>query len=382
MMIDLSKLGIDVKYTGRVGVQQRLLPSYRVVFFDTLAEACSRGLAVFAGEPGPGEAITTTQKLNLASFYFARNKHFGGVDSAFFFLWQSGLIDWLNEWQPDALILEANPRYISSRQAIRWMHARRRPVLGWGLGAPPYTSKSRFTDFLRKYRKDFLLSFDALIAYSQRGAEEYKAEGIAIEKIYIAQNAVAKRPVDFFPDRITQPGRPLTILFVGRLQARKRIDNLLVACANLPVTIRPRLWIVGDGPARKELEELAQGIYPATQFFGAVHGPDLLTLFKESDLFVLPGTGGLAVQEAMAQGLPVIVAEGDGTQNDLVRPENGWLVPPDDQGGLQLALQDALSNTDRLRSMGRESFRIVSQEINVEKMVEVFIQALNHIRVA
>jgi len=73
MTVEPSNPGIDTKYTGRVGVQQRLLPSYRVVFFDTLAAACSRGLSVFAGEPGRGEAITTTQKLNVASYYFARN---------------------------------------------------------------------------------------------------------------------------------------------------------------------------------------------------------------------------------------------------------------------------------------------------------------------
>ena len=42
--------------------------------------------------------------------------------------------------------------------------------------------------------------------------------------------------------------------------------------------------------------------------------------FAGADLFVLPGTGGLAVQEAMSYALPVIVAKGDGTQEDLVRP--------------------------------------------------------------
>ena len=49
---------------------------------------------------------------------------------------------------------------------------------------------------------------------------------------------------------------------------------------------------------------------------------------------MLPGTGGLAVQQAMAHGLPVIVAQGDGTQDDLVRPENGWQIPPDDLAAL------------------------------------------------
>ena len=381
MTVELSDRRTDVKFAGKVGVQQRLLPAYRVAFFDSLAAACSRGLCVFAGQPGPGEGIATTQNLNLASFYFAHNWHFRRADSAYYFLWQKGLTAWLEHWQPDALILEANPRYISSQQAIHWMHDRQHPVIGWGLGAAPYTSNNLLTGFLRKYRKKFLLSLDALIAYSQRGADEYKTEGIPPEKIFVAQNAVTRRPVDPHPERVTQPGKPLTIIFVGRLQARKRIDNLLIACSNLPIIMRPRLWIVGDGPARAEFEELARKIYPEAQYFGALHGPELVTLFKEADLFVLPGSGGLAVQEAMAYGLPVIVAEGDGTQNDLVRTENGWLVPPDDQGELQRALQEALSNPDRLRSMGNESYRIVSQEINVEKMVDIFIQVLNHVRV-
>jgi glycosyltransferase involved in cell wall biosynthesis len=368
----------EIEYPGRAGVQQRLLPGYRVTFFDMLSAACSRGLSVFAGEPGPGEAIAITRNLNLASYYPARNRHFGRVDSAYYFLWQQGLIDWLEHWQPDVIILEANPRYITSRQAIRWMHARRRPVIGWGLGAPQYTSSGLFTYFLRKLRSNFLLSLDALIAYSQRGADEYEAQGFPADKIFVAQNAVSTRPAKPYPERTTGPGKRRTVLFVGRLQVRKRIDNLLVACANLPQAICPALWIVGEGPARAEFEELAQRIYPETRFFGAVHGSELARLFREADLFVLPGTGGLAVQEAMSYGLPVVVAEGDGTQNDLVSSENGWLVPPDDQDGLQKALQEALSNPDRLRSMGRESHRIVSQEINVEKMVEVFVQALNN----
>ena len=95
---------------------------------------------------------------------------------------------------------------------------------------------------------------------------------------------------------------------------------------------------------------------------------------KLADLFVLPGTGGLAVQQAMAYGLPVIVAQGDGTQDDLVRPGNGWQVPPDDLPALQACLEAALADPARLRQMGAESYRIVRDEINVEQMVAVFVR--------
>ena len=78
----------------------------------------------------------------------------------------------------------------------------------------------------------------------------------------------------------------------------------------------------------------------------------------------------------MSHGLPVIVAEGDGTQDDLVRPENGWRIPPNDREALAGVLKEALSDVPRLRGMGRESYRIVDEEVNIEAMVTAFIKAL------
>jgi glycosyltransferase involved in cell wall biosynthesis len=213
-----------------------------------------------------------------------------------------------------------------------------------------------------------------MIAYSQRGAEEYAALGFPCEKIFVAHNSVARAPVSA-PDRRAETVDRFTILFVGRLQARKRIDSLLKACAQLES--KPRLVIVGDGPERETLNALAQEIYPSAEFIGARHGVELKPYFAEGDLFVLPGTGGLAIQEAMSYGLPVIVARGDGTQDDLVRAENGWQIPPDDFDALVSTMKDALSDVARLRRMGEESYRIVKEEINLEQMVETFVTALN-----
>jgi glycosyltransferase involved in cell wall biosynthesis len=134
---------------------------------------------------------------------------------------------------------------------------------------------------------------------------------------------------------------------------------------------------VGDGPARELFESQAKNDYPQTEFLGARHGAELNEVFAQADLFVLPGTGGLAVQQAMSHGLPVIVAQGDGTQEDLARPENGWLVPPDDLEALTSTLGEALSDPARLRRMGAESYRIAAEEINLERMVGAFIQSLN-----
>jgi glycosyltransferase involved in cell wall biosynthesis len=81
----------------------------------------------------------------------------------------------------------------------------------------------------------------------------------------------------------------------------------------------------------------------------------------------------------MAHGLPVIVARGDGTQDDLVRSENGWQVPPDDLPMLTNTLRQALSDPVKLRQMGEVSYRIVSEEINIEHMVKIFVEVLNKV---
>ncbi len=362
-----------IRFPGKLALQQRVLPGYRAPFFDLLASACDGGMSLYAGLPRPVEGIAVIDKLQVASCHPGKNIHL--LSGRFYLCYQPGLIDWLKNWNPDALIVEANPRYPSTAAAVRWMHQRGRSVIGWGLGAP-VSAKGKKVGV--RMWSSFISQFDALISYSQRGADEYAALGFPYEKIFVAHNSVSSQPsFPLSPRRSTFNVRP-SILFVGRLQARKRVDFLLQACAQLKS--QPRLVIAGDGPDRERLESLAREIYPGAEFIGAKHGAELKPYFAAADLFVLPGTGGLAVQEAMSYGLPVIVARGDGTQDDLVRAENGWQIPPDDFEALLSTMKDALSNVARLRKMGDKSYRIVKEEINIEKMVEVFVTALNTLR--
>jgi glycosyltransferase involved in cell wall biosynthesis len=367
----------NLTFSGRLGVQQRVLPTYRAPFFEMLAAACQGGLSVFAGQPLKEEKIPPAEGLNAARYVPAVNHHFLRPDSPLYQCWQSGMVAWLEDWQPEVLIVEANPRYLSTPRAVRWMHRHGRPVVGWGLGAQSLSG--HLAGLRQSQRLKFLASLDGVIAYSKRGAQEYRLQGVPAERVFVAPNATSPRPGKPAPARPPDfQGRP-RILFVGRLQERKRVDNLLQACAALPEALQPEVWIVGDGPARPALESLAQRIYPRAEFTGSSYGAQLDQYFEAADLFVLPGTGGLAIQQAMAHGLPVIAAQGDGTQEDLVRVDNGWYVPVDDLPGLKEALQAALSDPARLRRMGAESYRIAVEEVNLEEMVRVFIEALRSV---
>ncbi|MGB9521354.1 MAG: hypothetical protein ACPL6F_01230, partial [Anaerolineales bacterium] len=155
----------------RIGIQQRVLPDYRKAFFEVLGQLATRGLAVFGGQPLPQEGIKPFSELNHAQLFLGKNRYLFDPSHALFLCWQQGLSHWLNCWQPQALIVEANPRILSNRQAIAQIQRQGGIVLGWGLGAPPINGSYAF--FRRHQRLRYLSQLDGIIAYSQKGAKEY-----------------------------------------------------------------------------------------------------------------------------------------------------------------------------------------------------------------
>jgi len=135
-----------------------------------------------------------------------------------------------------------------------------------------------------------------------------------------------------------QPDAPL-LLFVGRVALEKRIDWLRPLFETLP---QARLAIVGDGPARRQIEKLFANT--PTVFTGYLQGEALARAYASADLFVFPSateTFGNVVLEAMASGLPVVVARAGGPVDHVRHGENGLTFDPND-------LQDMLEQVQRL----------------------------------
>jgi len=119
-----------------------------------------------------------------------------------------------------------------------------------------------------------------------------------------------------------EPEKPL-LLFVGRLSIEKRIDWLKDILLQMPGL---RLAVIGDGPARRQLEEEFRGL-PAV-FTGYLRGLELSSAYASADILSFPSaneTFGNAVLEAMASGLAVVVPNSGGV-TDFVHPEKTGLV--------------------------------------------------------
>jgi glycosyltransferase involved in cell wall biosynthesis len=367
---------MSIDFTGRVAILQHWLAPYRVPFFDLLATRCSGGLCVAAGDDFDGKP-SSAGGLRVAKFHPVVNRRW--FPGRFELVTQRGVEPWLQAWKPDVLVATINARMRSVPPACRWMRRRGGSLIGWGLGGMA-VQPGLAMPIRRMLRRPLISRFDRVIAYSSRAAREYAQLGYPEDRISIAYNSTRHRPASSPPARpSTFEGRP-RVVFVGQVTMPKRIDLLLRACAAMPEDRSPDLWVVGDGPARAEAERMAASTHPRTRFLGDLRGEALSEVLQKVDLFVLPGLGGLAIQEAMAHALPVIVAEGDGTQFDLVQPENGWNVRPNDLQHLISTLQEALADPGRLRRMGDASFRVVRDRINVEAMVETFVSVLRDLR--
>jgi len=144
------------------------------------------------------------------------------------------------------------------------------------------------------------------------------------------------------------PGVDLIVTYVGRLAWEKRLDVLLEAFKILRsrMEVRTGLLLVGDGPARKELERRAP---PDTFFAGYRTGEALADAYAAGDVFLFPSdteTFGNVVTEALASGLPVVAANRGG-QTDVVKPGmNGDLVAAGDARGFAMATLAILRNPE------------------------------------
>jgi phosphatidylinositol alpha-mannosyltransferase len=152
--------------------------------------------------------------------------------------------------------------------------------------------------------------------------------------------------------------RPLTILFLGRLDARKGIETLLRA---LPEVLRTvpgsRLTVAGRGPMEQAACQLAErlGIAASVDFLGAVPQEDMPRLYAGCDVYCAPGLGGetlgIVLLEALASGAPVVASRIPGYDETIRDGIDGVLVPPSEPKALSAALVALLRDESRRRHL-------------------------------
>jgi glycosyltransferase involved in cell wall biosynthesis len=148
--------------------------------------------------------------------------------------------------------------------------------------------------------------------------------------------------------------RPVA-LYVGRLSPEKNLGVLGRISDQLPGL---RLALVGDGPARAQLER--RFARRPVQFLGFLRGEELAAAFASADLFVMPSTTetlGFVVLEAMSSGLPVVAARAGGIPDLVEDGENGLLFDPAEPVSAAKAVAELLAHPGRRLDLAEQARR-------------------------
>lgn len=148
------------------------------------------------------------------------------------------------------------------------------------------------------------------------------------------------------------------IVYAGRLRESKGIKELLQGFNAITDDFsKATLTIAGDGPLRKDVEE-AQRHNPNIRYTGELSYKELLKLYRQSDLFILPthyDSFGLVILEAMATGLPIITTKTEGPRDQVTPQQNGLFIKKGSAEDISVALTLLLTHPEKIKSYGKKS---------------------------
>ncbi|NMC98146.1 MAG: glycosyltransferase family 4 protein [Bacteroidales bacterium] len=364
------------------------LPEYRKDFFEKLEN-------VIGGEYKLSVAyckkISILKKIHFVNSNLFQSIGFEGFLLNLFkyrIMWIKGLFKYVFYSKPDLTIILFNSGIINLLFVQINLKLTKRKYLLWSCGH----KRSELTGVKLKFKNFINNYFNRLatghISYGSVYAGELIKKGIPENRVFIAQNTLnvekilEKNAQNKYKARLQLklPEDFNIFIYVGAIIPSKNIIDLLQIFQKIIARNKNiLLLIIGKGPEIGAIRDFINKnhLEKIILILGEIYGERLASYFFAADVFILPGTGGLAVNEAMAYGLPIISTRGDGTICDIVIDgENGYLIN-DDLSNMMESIETFLNLNDIQKSiMGEKSRNIIAKRASLENMVQKFEQAI------
>lgn len=324
----------------------------------------------------PGFQQTIQWDIPLLSGYphcFVPNKSRRPGTSDFLGLWNPSIVQAIEAFKPSAILMLG---YNFASCIYLVLRAGAIPLIFRGDSHRLLRQPGLGELVRRKLISVLFRQFSAFLHVGQANFDYFRYHGVPESKLFRAPHCVdndrffsaaASAAADAveWKTRLGIPREDAVILFAGKLESKKRPLDLLSAFAEAQLSDTSLLF-VGSGHLEQDIKAAAHG--NPKIFFAPFQNQSLMPrTYAAGDLFVLPSFGksetwGLAVNEAMCMGRPVIVSDHVGCARDLVVPyENGLIFPAGDVHALAQCLRDALSDRSRLRGWGERSREMIEE---------------------
>ena len=336
----------------RVAVIQEKTPPYRVPFFTQLNQRLEGGLTVFSGE--------RYEKASFDQQIIPVRSMAGWV--------LPGQLDKSTIAQFDLVVMMFDLRWLSLYQLL-FFHHKKTVLWGQGMGS---------IKILASVKAKLINRSLGFIAYEKTGEQFFSQHNVLPAKLAYAGNtvdvvnhALSKKPRRYF-------------IYMGRLQARKELDQLIRAFALLPKQLQQRsgLLFLGDGGILGELEAQVKssGLNEFCQFVPGSYDLKLVKSYlDEAIAYVSPGHLGLGVLHAFACGVPVISRRAVKHAPEAVNIKdsvNGFLTGESDQSVME-AMQRYLTSAELHHRHCSAAYCRYTEHRTMTKMVTRFVDALD-----
>ena len=360
-----------------------ILPAYRKDFFELLDMQLKKQdieLTVLHGTSHFKQINSDTDpKYSTVPMLTKEFRFFG-----YRIVWWKGTFKKLRNIKPDMVIILFSPGNLTFWLVQLYCYIYKIKVGIWSNGSV----RKEITGIKKKIRgvllNFFLFRAKFHICYGTRYKKELLALGIEESKLFVAQNTInVEKILSFCADKKRDISHEyFNFLSVGVLIRDKNLDLAIRAISRLcREGYKVQFNIIGKGSIIEELrsrvkeEKMEENIF----VLGYKSDAEINSYFLNADVFLMPGTGGLAINEAMAYGLPIISTIADGTLADLLfEGKNGYYVN-------EIASQENIyevcktilqDNKIHLMEMGNLSRQIVSEKATLSNMVNNFEKAI------
>jgi len=325
-----------------------------------------------AGESG--RVAVAEQVIPLERKFALRDWKFG----SFVFRLALGYLKPVQELRPAVVVCPAHPGDLGHWGLIALKRLAGYRLVAWQCGYE--YNPGRLKRLLLKW---FVPSFDLHLAYHGNARRYALGHGARPEQVVVMHNTLDETRFVLTDKRAAcarlarlHPeirGRRI-VLYVGAVLEEKKLERLLDAMARLDRE-DAMLMIVGDGPHLPSLRARAKGRTDIVFAGQVIDGVGIY--FDAAEVYVLPGTGGLGINEAMAHSLPIISGYADGSADDLVIDgENGYRLRENTVEELVDRIGKILDEPETAAKMGRTSRAWITGKFSFQRFLDRVESAL------
>ncbi len=308
-------------------------------------------------------------------------------------VYNKGMFAEVKRIDPDIVIVQGIAGDLTLRRTLSWAKRKKKKIIIWACAWEPGRAHGLLLKFKNTLVGTFFRKANYFLTYSSMASRYVARLGISDSVIETCYNGIEIDGLMASRDSVLKESREIrkkyemdgyiTFLYVGGLIMEKRVDLLISAYAELRKKYNNiKLMIVGDGPMRTSMNEQLEVLNDSSIYYlgRIVDGVD--PYFAASDCFVLPGIGGLALNQAMFWNKTCIVSAADGTEDDLViEGETGYRFTTGDLESLVSAMERRiLDSEETIAAYSENSYRIIVEKSNVNNMVDHFVNGIETLR--